>query len=74
MQFFTNIYTYINGFSLQLDRIARWKLKNQKENEINSLLNKLENKTFLFFFFFKLDLKGFILFFCGGGTAWLVES
>ena len=72
MQFFTNIYTYINGFSLQLDRIARWKLKNQKENEINSLLNKLENKTFLFFF--KLDLKGFILFFCGGGTAWLVES
>ena len=73
MQFFMNIYTYINGFSLKLNRIARWKLKNQKDNEINSLLNKLENKTFPFLKK-KLDLKGFILFYCGGGAAWLVES
>ena len=59
-----NIYAYINGFSLKLNRIARCKLKNQKDNEINFLLNKLENKTFPFLK--KIRLKGLYSIFLWG--------
>lgn len=61
---FMNIYAYINGFSLKLNRIARCKLKNQKDNEINFLLNKLENKTFPFLK--KIRLKGLYSIFLWG--------